>query len=155
MLFQVDPQYPAVIPCRRDGYTRISQVMQRHPTLSPTANPSQFSTHSPSLTPTTSPVHKPTQEDKTPQEIVDGLFGNKKKGDGWSSWTILAACGFVLLLLCCVCCCEAWLRRTRRAELKERAERRMRMNSARGTANRTRSTSFDFLTNFRGASRNP
>ena len=54
------PGYSAVVPCRRDGYTRINQLSGR-PTFFPTAIPSaRPTTGSPSTPPTFEPTEEPT-----------------------------------------------------------------------------------------------
>lgn len=54
------PNYSAVVPCRRDGYTRINQLSGR-PTFFPTAIPSaRPTTGSPSVPPTFEPTEEPT-----------------------------------------------------------------------------------------------
>lgn len=54
------PGYSAVVPCRRDGYTRINQLAGRptyFPTMIPSARPT---TGKPSVPPTIEPTEEPT-----------------------------------------------------------------------------------------------
>jgi len=125
----VDSLHNVVIPCKRDGYTRINEEPVYPPSTEPTYAPTF--TARPTVVPTSKPTLKPSNMT---------VIKNSKKDDGFffsdiatSSRTlsVVTVGGFVLLVMLIILVCEYWLRVTRRRELMQRVEEKRRVAAMR------------------------
>lgn len=119
---KLDPEYPIVIPCKRDGYSRINSLPNYPPSNEPTWEPTF--TAIPTVQPVDHPTRKPAVANVTSEATKRSQFYflvSTTKGYG-----ILSALGFVLLVILIIIACEYSLRVTRRRQLLERVAQKRR-----------------------------
>lgn len=104
------PGYDRVIPCRRDGYTRINAMpLSSSPTISPSVRPTQ-PTVSPSLAPTKPTVNPSIKPSPTPT-IFPTSFptvtnNTPQPTDKLSTSIIIASCCIAFTF---ITCCLVWV----------------------------------------------